>query len=103
MLQHTVLFKFPRTLDPAEEKEMRAKIESWPATIDVLRAVRFGAPLSADYAAGYQYLLHLEVDDTAALNTYLNHPAHLEFGAWTTERGAEYVVVPIDLDAARIV
>lgn len=102
MLQHTVLFKFPRTLDPAEEKEMRARIEAWPATIDVLRAVRFGAPLSTGYTAGYQYLLYLEVDDADALNTYLGHPAHLEFGAWTVERGAEYAVFPLDLDAARI-
>jgi len=98
MLQHIVLVKFPRLLEPAEEKEFRDHIESWVSEISELRRIRLGSSIFDQWTEGYQYLLYLEMDDLDAATRYLKHPVHIAFGGWAAERGATFLVFNYALD-----
>jgi len=98
MIQHVVLLKFPQSLEPTEEKELRTQIESWPSEIAELRRIRFGPSIFDQWTDGYQYLLYLELEDLDAVNRYLTHPVHRAFGEWLAEHGATFLVFNYALD-----
>lgn len=100
MIQHIVLVKFPRALEPTEEKEFRGHIESWPSEIAELKRIRLGSSIFNQWTEGYQYLLYLEMTDLDATQRYLQHPAHLAFGAWAAGLGANFLVFNYALDDA---
>jgi hypothetical protein len=94
MLQHVVLFRFPSPPDVAELREQVAKFRA----IDEASNVRLGSPLMPDWAAGYQFLLYLELPDQSAFTTYLSHPVHVAFGEWVQALHAETAVFTYALD-----
>lgn len=103
MIQHVVLLKFPRPLNSSEEAELRALLEPWSTEIRGLRVIRFGTAIDAQHADGYQYLLHLEIEDEGALARYIEHPAHLRFGQWTVDHGCAHLVFDYNLDAQTVI
>jgi hypothetical protein len=77
--------------------ELREQVEKFRA-IDEVSAIRLGSPLMPDWAAGYQFLLYLEIPDQSALTAYLAHPVHVAFGEWVQARHAENAVFTFAVD-----
>jgi Stress responsive A/B Barrel Domain len=86
ILQHIVLFSFPRDLTSEEAAEMRDMVASWPTRIGLMTRCRLGTDLTGARNRGYAYLLYTEFPDVESMNAYRAHPVHLEFLAWLTER-----------------
>jgi hypothetical protein len=85
-LQHIVLFSFPRPLSAAEAGQMRAMVASWPTEIGLMSKCRFGTDATGARTRGYDYLLFTEFADMETMERYRNHPVHLRFLDWITER-----------------
>lgn len=90
--QHVVLFRFPKELSDAEERHMKESIRAWPDTIEGFTGLRFGKDLGGRNA-GYAYLLWTEFESEAAHQAYYSQPAHVAFGEWIKEQGAEIIRV----------
>ena len=87
MVSHLVLMK-PRTdLSPADTRAFVDAFDRAMREIPTVRAVRVGRRVL--HGAGYEqsapdaadYLVVIDFDDLAGLQTYLRHPAHEELGA----------------------
>jgi len=82
-----VLFKPRADLSDAERRALAAAFERAVREIPTVRHVRFGQRVT--HGAGYEaaapdsadYLVVIDFDDLAGLQTYLRHPAHDELGA----------------------
>jgi hypothetical protein len=85
-LQHIVLFSFPRELSEEEAATMRAMVASWPAEIGLMTRCRFGTDLTRERNRGYEYLLYTEFPDSGTLRKYQDHPVHVRFRDWISER-----------------
>jgi hypothetical protein len=85
-LQHIVLFSFPRPLSAAEAGQMRAMVASWPTEIGLMSKCRFGTDATGARTRGYDYLLFTKFADMETMERYRNHPVHLRFLDWITER-----------------
>jgi hypothetical protein len=85
-LQHIVLFSFPRPLSDAEAGQMRAMVASWPEEIGLMTKCRFGTDITGARTRGYGYLLYTEFADMDTMKRYREHPVHLRFLEWLTER-----------------
>src|SRR4051794_24666724 len=86
MLSHVVLMKPRSDLSRSDEQ---ALVDSFPRAvreIPTVRSIRVGQRLT--HGASYEqqapdtadYLIVLDFDDLAGLQTYLRHPAHEELG-----------------------
>jgi heme-degrading monooxygenase HmoA len=98
-IQHVVLFRFPRELEPEEEREMFAQVRAWPERIGGFTELRFGRDMTGARTQGHQYLLLEQFPDEEAMKAYLKHPVHLAFADWVHERGSrelafDYVLGP---------
>jgi hypothetical protein len=87
VVSHLVLFKPRADLSDAERRALTAAFERAVREIPTVRQVRFGQRVR--HGAGYEaaapdaadYLVVIDFDDLAGLQTYLRHPAHEELGA----------------------
>ena len=87
MVSHVVLFKTRTDLVEADRKALAVAFERAIRDIPTVQRVRFGRRLM--HGAGYEehaadsadYLVMVDFDDLAGLQTYLRHPAHEELGA----------------------
>ena len=87
MVSHVVLFKPREDLSRAERKALAAAFDRAVREIPTVRGVRFGRRFK--HGAGYEanapesadYLVVIDFDDLAGLETYLRHPVHEELGA----------------------
>jgi hypothetical protein len=87
MVSHVVLFKPRPDLTEDERRALAAAFERAVREIPAVRNVRFGTRVR--HGAGYEqsspdaadYLVVIDFDDLAGLQTYLRHPAHDELGA----------------------
>ena len=86
MISHVVLFRPKPDLSSAEREGLVAAFERAVREIPTVRAVRAGRRVT--FGAGYEqqapdivdFLIVLDFDDLAGLQTYLQHPAHAELG-----------------------
>jgi len=87
MLTHLVLFRPKPGLTAADAAMLIGALEAAAAGIAGVRRFLVGrqTPSPPRYAAGappdFPYLALVEVDDRAALDAYLAHPAHQALGA----------------------
>lgn len=102
-LQHVVLFSFPVELTPADWADMQGQVRSWPAEIGGIDQLRLGRSLSEERTRGYQYLLHMEVADEAALVCYQQHPVHQSFLRWVTDRDCTPLAFDYHLDQSTVI
>ena len=98
MLTHVVLFRPKPGLTPAEGGALVAALEGASRDIPGVRRFQVGRQTGAapSYAAGsppdFPYVALVEVDDRAALDAYLAHPAHQALGvAFNASLGAALV------------
>ena len=101
-LQHIVLFSFPTDLSVDDDHAMRAHVASWAVEIPTMGRLRFGTDLTGARTRGYQYLLYTEFQDQSALQAYRDHPVHLQFLAWLTERSCTPLAFDYPLDATTV-
>ncbi|MEO5823579.1 MAG: Dabb family protein [Vicinamibacteraceae bacterium] len=87
MLTHVVLFRPKPGLTPADADALVAAIERAAGDIPSVRRFEVGRQTSSPppYAAGappdFPFVAMVWVDDRAALDAYLAHPAHQALGA----------------------
>jgi hypothetical protein len=87
MVSHVVLMKPRPDLGRTDREALVAAFERVIREIPIVRDVRFGRRLV--HGAGYErsatdgadFLIMIDFDDLADLQTYLQHPAHAELGA----------------------
>jgi hypothetical protein len=87
MVSHLVLMKPRPDLSPAERQVLTSAFERAIREIPTVREVRIGRRIM--HGAGYEqtapdtadYLVVIDFNDLAGLQTYLRHPAHDELGA----------------------
>ena len=101
-LQHIVLFSFPRELSADEAEEMRSMVASWPGEIGLMTKCRFGTDLTGERNRGYGYLLYTEFPDAETLRRYQDHPVHVAFRDWISERDCTPLVFDYYLDQSTI-
>ena len=87
MLTHVVLFKPKPALTPADADALVAAIEQAARDIPAVRRFEVGRQTASPppYVAGtppdLPFVAMVWVDDRAALDAYLSHPAHQALGA----------------------
>ncbi len=101
-LQHIVLFSFPRPLSSEEAAAMRAMVASWPGEIGLMSKCRFGTDLTGARSRGYGYLLYTEFPDAETLRRYQDHPVHVRFRDWITERDCTPLAFDYHLDSGTV-
>lgn len=78
MIRHVVMFKLREELDrEAIKREVKARLDALPAKIDVIRQWEVGLNVVLSPRA-YDVVLVSAFDDLDALQTYQQHPDHLE-------------------------
>jgi hypothetical protein len=102
-LLHTVLLSFDPELSPDDVDEMYAQIRAWPEMIGGFEQLAIGPPISKERTRGYQYLLHIVVEDEHALERYLVHPVHQRFAGWVGDRGGLVLAFDYLLDRETVV
>jgi hypothetical protein len=98
-LQHIVLFSFPRPLSEQEAATMREMVATWPSEIGLMTKCRFGTDLTGERNRGYAYLLYTEFPDADMLRRYQDHPVHVRFLDWITERDCTPLAFDYHLDS----
>jgi len=94
--QHVVLFKFPKSLTPDEEREMLEHVRRWPETIPGFTGLRLGKDVGGR-SGGYDYLLLTEFESEEIHQAYYSQPAHVAFSQWVAARNAEVLRVDYPL------
>jgi len=80
LLRHVVLFKFKPEVTPAEVQEVVTAFVGLKGKIDLIEDFEWGTDVSVEnLAAGFTHCFIGSFRDAAARDTYLPHPAHLEF------------------------
>ncbi|HSL22601.1 MAG TPA: Dabb family protein [Vicinamibacterales bacterium] len=92
MIAHLVLFRPKGDLPAADRESLVAAIDAAHREIPAIRRFRVGKRTmrSAPYAAAmpeYSFIALIEVDDEAALQAYLDHPAHAQLARWFWSAG----------------
>ena len=81
MLKHVVLFKFKEGTTPEQIREVEQAFASLPGKIDVIKGFEAGTNVSTENRSeGFTHCFVLSFSSAADRDTYLNHPAHKEFG-----------------------
>lgn len=93
MILHLVLFRFKPGATPEQLAAARDALLAMGASIDEIRAIRFGPNLGPT-AAAWPYVLAVELDDMAAVQRYADHPVHRE--------AVDRLVLPIRADRLAI-
>jgi hypothetical protein len=77
MIHHIVLFRFKDGVAPAEVEAARDALLGLEGRVPEIRRIAFG-PNQAPGAGEWPWVLVVAVDDMAAVQRYLEHPAHQE-------------------------
>ena len=77
MIHHVVLFRFAATASPLAIEAAGAALLALQSRVPEVRRMAFG-PNLADSRAEYSHALLVLLDDMAAVQRYLDHPAHVE-------------------------
>ena len=77
VIHHIVLFRFAPTASPLAVEAAGAALLGLEGRVPEIRRMAFGLNL-ADSRSEYTHALLVEVDDMAAVQRYLDHPAHVE-------------------------
>jgi len=81
MLRHVVLFKFKEGTTPEKIKEVEKSFAALPEKIDVIKGFEMGTNVSVEnHSEGFTHCFLVSFSSEADRDTYLNHPAHKEFG-----------------------
>ena len=81
MLKHVVLFKFKEGTTPEKIKEVEKAFAALPGKIDVIKGFEAGTNVSVEnHSEGFTHCFVVSFSSAADRDTYLNHPAHKEFG-----------------------
>ena len=81
MLKHVVLFKFKEGTTPEKIKEVEQAFASLPGKINVIKGFEAGTNISVENRSeGFTHCFVVSFSSEADRDTYLNHPAHKEFG-----------------------
>jgi hypothetical protein len=88
VLVHIVLARFPREGDAEEAARLLGGL---PAKVDVIRSLVAG-PDVVRSDRSYDLGWIVELDSPDDLDTYSNHPAHLEVAQWITEHRTDIAV-----------
>lgn len=81
MLKHVVLFKFKEGTTPEQIKEVEKAFAALPRKIDVIKGFEAGTNVSTEnHSEGFTHCFVVSFSSAADRDTYLNHPAHKEFG-----------------------
>lgn len=80
--RHVVLFKFKDSATPDQIKGVEAAFRALPGKIDTITGFEWGTNVSPEGKdEGFTHCFFVTFKDKAALEVYLPHPAHKEFGA----------------------
>jgi hypothetical protein len=93
-VKHMVAFKFKDGTSQADIDKLNAAFRELPEKIDVIRTFDMGknhSPENLNKGMTHGYLLTFDSEEDR--NTYLNHPAHKEFGAMAMKMLADVFVV----------
>lgn len=92
MIEHIVLIKFsPKTTLEQKQELIRRTLElkeKIPGIIDIRQGINF-----SERSKGYDMGLTARLEDRAALENYLPHPAHQEILAYLKEIGVEDTII----------
>lgn len=79
--RHVVLFKFKPGATPEQVKEIEKEFAALPKKIDSIQGYEWGTSESVEgLNDGFTHCFFVTFKDKAALEAYLPHPAHKEFG-----------------------
>jgi opacity protein-like surface antigen len=98
-VKHMVAFKFKDGASQADIDQLNTAFRELPEKIDVIRTFDMGtnhSPEKLNKGMTNGYLLTF--DSEADRDTYLNHPAHKEFGSMATKILADVFVVDFTSD-----
>jgi len=103
MVVHVVLLKPRADLTPSDSAAFVSALERAIKDIPTVRGVRVGRRVT--FGAGYEktapdaadFLAVFEFDDVAGLQSYLQHPAHVELGRRFNESMAAGLVYDFEL------
>jgi hypothetical protein len=76
MLHHTVLFRWRPGTTPERSAQLARRLEALQGVVPEVRAIHAGPNLDAS-ASEWPFVLLVIVEDQAALQRYLAHPAHV--------------------------
>jgi quinol monooxygenase YgiN len=80
--RHVVFFKFKAEATPEQVKEIEKAFAELPKKIDSIKGYEWGTSESVEKLNdGFTHCFFVTFKDKAALEAYLPHPAHKEFGA----------------------
>ena len=104
MVSHVVLMQPRSDLSIDDRRALVAAFERAVREIPTVRSVRVGSRVV--HGAGYEqqmpptgeYLVVIDFDDLAGLQTYLQHPAHQDLGARFGRSLASSLVYDFDVD-----
>lgn len=88
MIAHVVLFTPRASLSSEERQGLVGDLEGALRAIPEIRRARIGRRQVLGYAydavgpVHFEFLVLLEFDSRADLDTYLQHPAHVALGRW---------------------
>lgn len=78
--RHIVLFKFHEKASPEAVRAVEAAFSELPSKIDTIVDYEWGISESLEGRNdGFTHCFFVTFDDIAGLETYIPHPAHLEF------------------------
>lgn len=98
MIRHVVMFKLREDLDrEATEREIKARLDTLPAKIDVIRQWEVGLNVVPSPRA-YDVVLISAFDDLNALQTYQHHPDHVEQVEYLKSVSASIVAVDYEVE-----
>ena len=88
MIHHIVMFKLSDTPDArqkeARKQEVKERLETLPAKIDVIRSMEVGLNVVAQ-ARAFDVVLVSTFENLDDLEIYRVHPAHQEFVVYVTK------------------
>ncbi|HEX5635286.1 MAG TPA: Dabb family protein [Gemmatimonadales bacterium] len=86
MIHHIVLFRFRDGVTPAQLDAARDALQGLAGRVPEVRRIAFG-PNQAPGSEEWPWVLVVVVDDMAAVQRYLDHPAHQD--------AVKHAIVPI--------
>lgn len=76
MIHHLVLLRWKPTTTEATVRRLAGQLEAMRHAIPEIRLVKTGPNQDPDSAREWPFVLEVQVDDLAALQRYIDHPAH---------------------------
>lgn len=93
VLRHIVLYKFKDNLPQAQISEVVAAFSALPTKIDTILGFERGTNISTEgKSQGLTHAFVVTFRDQQALDTYLKHPAHLEYVKIVQDKREKVVV-----------